>query len=166
MTASAQIDRRSFLRGRMRPQAEPLRPPWSTARSVLDYCQACGKCADACPERIISPGRNGHPVVSFAAGECTFCAACADACPAPVFADRAEPPWTLTLTLADGCLAAEGITCRSCGDACPERAIHFTPRIGGTAVLHIDHGACTGCGACIPVCPRGVLSLAPQEPTR
>lgn len=163
MSHLTNIDRRNFLRGRFGREPKPLRPPWSTQASILASCQSCGKCAESCPEGIIHPDRNGRPVVLFTAGECTFCGACADICPAPVFAGREEQPWDLQLSLADGCLAVEGVTCRSCGDACPEGAIKFSPRIGGAAALIIEHAGCTGCGACISVCPRDVLSLAPRE---
>lgn len=163
MSYPAEIDRRNFLRGRFSRQAEPLRPPWSTPASIAAACQSCGKCTESCPEGIIRPDRHGRPMISFAGGECTFCGACADICPAPVFTGRDEPPWKLQLSLARGCLAMEGVTCRSCGDACPEGAISFKPQIGGTATITIHHESCTGCGACISVCPRDVLSLAPRE---
>lgn len=154
------VTRRNFLRGRLQPSPEPLRPPWSTNASILEHCIACGKCAESCPENIIAIGADGYPEISFDGGECTFCAACADICPTAVFAERSEAPWRLRPTIGEQCLARNQVFCRSCGDGCPERAISFRPTLGGGAEILIDDEACTGCGACASVCVKGVISLS------
>jgi ferredoxin-type protein NapF len=159
MNTTSSVSRRNFLRGRLRPAPEPIRPPWSTAKSIAAHCDSCGACVASCPERVIAGGEGGYPLVSFAQGECTFCGACAKACPHPVFAPRNEPPWRLKPVIGKGCLAENGIWCRSCGDVCPERAITFRMQIGGSAQILIDEHRCTGCGACVSVCPRDVVSI-------
>jgi ferredoxin-type protein NapF len=161
MGRDGQLSRRNFLRGRLRPPPEPVRPPWSTEAAMLAHCERCGKCAETCPEGIISAGPDGYPEVHFAKGECTFCGACAEVCPATVFTSRSAQPWALKATIGEGCLAANGVYCRSCGDACPERAIGFKPLVGGRATIEIDTSACSGCGACVSVCPRNIVSVAP-----
>lgn len=64
------------------------------------------------------------------------------------------------LAISDACLASAGVVCQSCGDACPERAIGFTLRNGGPPLPSLDQDRCTGCRACVPVCPVGAISLA------
>jgi ferredoxin-type protein NapF len=157
--STARLNRRQLLRGRFRSEPEPIRPPWSSAASIARHCERCGDCAKACPQGIVRIGEDGFPFINFALGECTFCGACAEACPAPVFADRETPAWQLRPAIGDGCLAAHGVYCRSCGDACPERAISFRAALGGRAEIAVDAQACTGCGACVSVCPRNVVAM-------
>jgi ferredoxin-type protein NapF len=159
MSTASTISRRNFLRGRLMPAPEPIRPPWSTPASIAAHCEPCGKCIESCPEGIIAAGEDGYPQLSFSHRECTFCGACADACPRPVFAPRAEAPWRLKPVIAEGCLAVNAVWCRSCGDTCPERAIVFRVLNGGSAQILIDEHLCTGCGACVAVCPRSVVSI-------
>jgi ferredoxin-type protein NapF len=59
-----------------------------------------------------------------------------------------------------GCIAfAKNVVCRGCGDACDAAAIRFSPRLGGAACPVILDERCTGCGACIPVCPASAITL-------
>ncbi len=159
MSTAPILSRRNFLRGRLNPAPAPIHPPWSTPASIAAHCERCGKCIESCPEGILSADEGGIPVISFARAECTFCGACAEACPQPVFGSRTEAPWRLKPVIAEGCLAANAVWCRSCGDACPERAIAFRMLIGGSAQIQIDQHLCTGCGACVSVCPRDVVSM-------
>ena len=41
-------------------------------------CVNCGRCADACPQKLHQVGENGH---TFDRAKCTVCGQCADACP-------------------------------------------------------------------------------------
>src|SRR5262245_43732397 len=102
MNSAGVLSRRYFLRGRLRPFLAIVRPPRSTDDSVLQSCERCGKCAEICPEGIISLGGDGCPEVHFVRGECTFCGACADICPAPVFKEQTTTAWQLRLAIADG----------------------------------------------------------------
>ena len=131
---------------------------------MLEACTRCGACVDACPQHVIARGDGGFPGVDARLGECTFCAACAHSCPAPVFDLSRATPWPLRARIADTCLELKGVSCRLCDDACPTRALRFRPRAGGGADVRADPALCTGCGACVGLCPTGAIGL--REETR
>ena len=154
--------RRAFLRIGVRRAAEPaaIRPPWSSAQSIADHCTRCGDCIAACPEQILIADRSDAPMVDFSRGGCTFCGACADSCAAPVFDRDRSPPWRLSIAISDRCLPRHGILCDSCRDACDAAAIRFARVAGMTPVPEIQLDRCTGCGACVSVCPQSAIGLA------
>lgn len=152
--------RRGFLTGRaLRGDAGPY-PPGVTAQSIRN-CTGCGECAEACPTRIISI-RAGIPVLDFRSGECTFCGECAQRCPERVFPPEPATSFPHHAVIGDGCLAVNYVDCQACRDACPVEAIRFRPRLGGPFVPDLNVAACTGCGACIGVCPASVVSMSPR----
>ena len=69
----------------------------------------------------------------------------------------------LRAAILGSCLAQRAVTCRSCGDACDERAIRFVPRPGGTALPLFAFERCSGCGACVDVCPASALVLCAPD---
>lgn len=69
----------------------------------------------------------------------------------------ADWPWRASVS-AD-CLSLNRTACRACEDACDARAIRFRLEVGGNARPIIDDVACTGCGACIAICPAAAVSL-------
>ncbi len=148
--------RRGFLAGRALGGDKTPYPPGITEES-LKNCSGCGECATACPSKIISI-RHGIPVLDFQRGECTFCGTCADRCPERVFPTDPVSRFPHNVTIADDCLAVNFIDCQACRDACATAAIRFRPRIGGPFVPVLDADACTGCGACISVCPAEAIS--------
>lgn len=154
--------RRALLRGKVRQEPPPGRPPWAVA-DFEDECTRCGACLEACPQGILTWGEGGFPEVDFerGTGECTFCAACVEACPEPAFDPTRSPPWSLTARIGEDCLAKAGVHCQTCGDACPWQAIRFIPRIGGPPLPQIEPEACTGCGACQAVCPSDAVRVLP-----
>lgn len=157
--------RRALLRGTWRRSEPVIRPPWTTDSSIIDECTRCDACVEACPENILTRGDGGFPVVNFlqGSGECTFCGACAGACPEPVFNTDQTRPWLLSLHIDNSrCLPHAGVHCEACRDNCEMAAIRFSPRLGGPAQPQIDNAKCTGCGACISVCPANALSAKPQ----
>jgi len=142
-----------------------VRPPWSDEASVLERCTRCGDCVSACPEDILTLGSGGFPEVDFHAGsgECSFCGACAQSCDAGVFDLSRRPAWQVLASVAGKrCLAESGIHCEACRDACGERAIRFRPRLGAPPAPDLDPAACTGCGACVAVCPGQAITVLPH----
>lgn len=62
-------------------------------------------------------------------------------------------PWTRLARVAAACLEYQGVSCRACGDACEAGAIRFNLHAGGQSLPRIAADTCTGCGACVSVCP-------------
>lgn len=154
------LSRRDFLRGSRRGEAEPIRPP-GIAQDALSACTGCGRCAEHCPTGIIRLA-GGLPAVDFSAGECTFCGACAAHCPEPVFTGTQAARFDHAAAIGGSCLPFQRVDCQACRDACPEGAIRFRPVRGGPFVPEVSAAACTGCGACIAICPVGAIATAPR----
>lgn len=157
--------RRAFLRGRFDGPREPLRPPWARQERLYRDCTACGDCIAACPEEILIAGDGGLPEIDFTAGPCTFCMVCAKACSEEIFDPAALEPWSYKASVATHCLAHRRVMCQSCGDTCDARAIGFPLEAGRVPVPRIDTALCTGCGACVSVCPVEAVQVATPSET-
>ncbi len=61
------------------------------------------------------------------------------------------------------CLNLRGrtLSCNSCADACNVDALDLTED-----AIELNSESCTGCGACLPSCPAGVLQLSGFSPRR
>lgn len=153
------LSRRDFLRGGRQGEIARIRPP-GIAEEALSSCTGCGKCVEHCPTGIVHLA-HGLPMVDFSTGECTFCGACAQHCPEPVFCEPAATRFDHVIAIAASCLPFQRVDCQACRDACPTEAIRFRPVRGGPFVPDVIADACTGCGACISVCPVGAVSTVP-----
>ena len=135
------------------------RPPWTNEASIRTDCTSCGHCLKACPEAILVSGPAGTPIVDFNFGACTFCGACVGACDENVFADVIQAPWSLAAEVGPRCLLKAGISCQSCTDACDEDALRFDLAVRPAGAIRLDLDKCTGCGACVAVCPVDAISM-------
>ena len=159
------ISRMQFLRGDFSGKNAALRPPWAVDEAAFTAsCDRCGRCAEACSAGVIQAGRGGFPEIEFSRDECVFCGDCAAACETGALSKAARPdsPWDARLMLDRlACLAFMGVECRGCLDPCEVRAIRIPFRPGGIGTPVIDSQTCTGCGACVRVCPGQALSVRP-----
>lgn len=161
------LGRRAFLRGSS-PRHNPatIRPPWVLPFSAfIATCTRCDDCIRACPQHIVQRGDGGYPEISFKAGECTFCGQCTDACQAGAFLPDKRTPanaWHLSVSIQPTCLSLNGVVCRTCGEHCDARAIRFQLQTRAVAVPHIQQASCTGCGACVGVCPVSAIAITPS----
>ena len=161
------VDRRQFLRGRLRPGTVTLRPPWALPEADFTAaCTRCDQCLHQCPEHILVRGSGGFPELDFQPGGCDFCGACLAACEPGALAGQAALPehaWCQIAAIGAACLSTRGIVCRACGDACEPRAIRFRLAVGGKAMPEVDSARCNGCGACVGVCPVQAVGISRQE---
>lgn len=123
----------------------------------MEACTSCGDCIEACPQGIVIRGSGGFPEIDFNLAECTFCERCISACSDDALLVSTRPLFNLKLQAEDGCLARRQVVCQTCGDACEADAIRFRPKIGLVAAPEIDEELCTGCGACVSVCPERAM---------
>lgn len=160
MSSEINHARRGFLRGRVRPQAVPMRPPWALPEAdFLARCTRCGNCGVICPSKIIRL-QDGYPQIDFSNGSCTFCAECVRVCiPAALHREAEKPPWLLKAGVTDACIANKGVECRICGEQCDLTAIRFSPRLEGPPLPVIHSESCTGCGACVAPCPVNAIRV-------
>lgn len=148
--------RRTFLGG---GQLE-IRPPWALAtEDFFKKCSGCLHCLEACPEGIMIADRFGYPLVDFGLGPCTFCGACLACCPTGALVDQGGPPWRHQAAVAAGCLNGSGVLCRICGEECETRAISYPLRDQGFSRPVLDRQRCTGCGACLRLCPVAAITM-------
>ena len=133
----------------------------------VELCNSCGDCIHSCPTSILVKGRAGFPVVDFSKGECEFCGNCVVSCNSGAIQQKHEPdeaPWPLKAVFADSCVTYQGVICRSCAEQCEVRAIDFKLCAGRVPQPELSVTVCSGCGACVSICPVGAISvIAPTE---
>jgi len=159
--------RRSFLRGRFSACNNHVILPWlKSDRLFYDRCTRCMECQLSCPENIITTDDYGYPQIEFKRGECVFCGECAKACPQSLFVtDLNSTAWNYIANFNNTCLTLQGVSCQSCQDSCDARAIRFTYHIGLIPQPKLVADDCTGCGACVSVCPTFAISIKPDVQT-
>lgn len=159
--------RRAFLSAQRPRQGKAFRPPWaSEEQSFLAQCTRCDECIRVCPTGLLVKGSGGFPEADFTPGKapdaCTFCGDCVQICqPRALFKNPDQAAWQQLAVINSACLAVQGVVCRSCGEFCDVGAIRFPLRLGGVALPQIDAEACSGCGACLAVCPTLAIHIHP-----
>lgn len=63
------------------------------------------------------------------------------------------------VVVLEACLALRGVVCGSCRDACDIGAIRMRPRLRAAPAPVVDGARCTGCGACVAICPADAIRL-------
>jgi len=135
-----------------------IRPPWAIEPDpFFKACTACKACIHCCPTHIITADRFGYPLIDFDKGYCLFCRKCVEACETKALI-AGPSPWNHAATIGATCLARGETLCRLCGETCEYSAIHFKPQVGGMAPPQINE-SCTGCGACVAICPVQAISM-------
>ena len=164
------VSRRQFLQGNLTGRNSAIRPPWALVENeFVARCDQCAECVAACPSHLIETANDGLPFMNFLKGECDFCNACARACATGALAYRDEatqPIWSIAATIEPTCIAFNGVVCRTCGEHCETSAIRFVPVVGRGAMPRVELERCTGCGACVSVCPVKAVRMAPAENDR
>jgi len=163
MPDSISLTRRQLITGEAFSGQVKLRPPWSVNEpDFLTRCTGCSLCVEVCPTHILKIDKRKKAYVDFAEGECSFCHECVDVCPEKALVDK-EHPWLLTATVNKQCISMSSVFCRSCGDVCPEEAINFQYIKRAIAQPVVNSEQCSGCGACISVCPVDAISISVKE---
>lgn len=102
-------------------------------------CISCGACADICPTQAIVQ-RSGTYIVQQ--NLCIGCGACAPECPV----EAISPGTLIVVPTVD---LNECIQCAACDAECPT---------GAMSSGVITSALCSGCRACVPVCPVAAIS--------
>lgn len=163
------VSRRQFLRGDLRGSRAGVRPPWALPESAFTtQCTRCDDCVSACPGSLITRGSGGFPELDFRRGGCDLCGKCRLACKSGAFQAEAAgslAAWSHRAVIGTRCLSAQGVVCRACGDHCEAGAIRFRLAAAGRSFAQVDLARCTGCGACVAVCPAGAVTMQVPLPT-
>lgn len=157
--------KRHFLRVSRHKEA-PIRPPYSGSEDhFVEHCTRCQECVSVCESKVIVIGNSGFPHIDVTHNECTFCELCSDACPTDALDKSQNKAFNTTISIDNRCFASNNIACQSCRDVCDESAIVFDFLSQVIPAPQVSHDACSGCGACVSICPQNSIKLMKKEET-
>ncbi|MCL4136021.1 UNVERIFIED_CONTAM: hypothetical protein GTU68_002580 [Idotea baltica] len=140
------------------------RLPWLKEEQLFtEQCTRCNACVEVCTNQIIDTCDGGFPRINFHKNECAFCYQCAQICPESLFLNRRESPWEIKAIISNVCLTKKGVECRSCEESCSSLAISFHPSVSNVAQPLLKANNCTGCGACVSVCPMQAIEVSAAD---
>ncbi len=142
---------------------ELIRPPGACDEKVfLEKCTRCGQCSKACPFFALKPVLMandfdlGTPTLRVGEAWCRFCEnlPCVAACTSGALSIanyQQRPVIGLASIKSENCRRSPENDCQECYKKCPaaQAAISLQP----AAAALVDPERCTGCGACLTVCP-------------
>lgn len=141
---------------------EIIRPPGvSTEEDFLTKCHRCGDCIKACPYSALysvfnaNSFDNGTPALRVGSSFCRFCQdfPCIAACKTSALSKNGRCDRIgLAKSLPTLCLRIDGNECEACATIC-NRTFAAITYSGTNSPPQIDADKCSGCGACLSVCP-------------
>jgi ferredoxin len=150
-----------------------MRPPGAIDK-FNTLCIRCGSCIRVCPTQILKQNQLVGfglltPVVEFNGSYCLeTCNACGIVCPSgSIRAFQIEEKKMLKMgqieVNEDTCLLMKLRECGICKPACTYKAIDIVEfgRNSLKMLPVVKHSGCTGCGACIAVCPENCFRIGP-----
>lgn len=161
---------------------ELTRPPGAgSEQEFLETCSKCGNCIRACPYFALKPVLmasefdRGTPALRVGEAFCRFCPEfpCVAACPTGALSkqrqDRLRKIGNATI-IVHNCVRSQGNDCRACLDKCAEtgncaiKIVMPAQNVSEFNFPEIITDKCSGCGACLTVCPAypdPAISLKP-----
>jgi len=159
-----------------------IRPPGAgSEQEFLETCLKCGKCIKACPYFALKPVLmanefdRGTPALRVGEAYCRFCPQlpCVSACPSGALSIKRQNRLRkigIAEIVAKNCTRNHENDCHACLDKCNEagyNAIKVTPQANEAQnhwLPEVIADKCSGCGACLTVCPAypdQAISLKP-----
>ena len=150
---------------------ELIRPPGAgNEQGFLETCSKCGNCIKACPYFALKPVLmanefdRGTPALRVGEAFCRFCQdlPCVSVCPTGALSlqrqNRLQKIGNAGI-VARNCIRNQGTDCRACLDKCEEtghgaiRMARSNDKNPEIALPDVATDKCSGCGACLTVCP-------------
>lgn len=168
-----------ILPKQINPGGKPfIRPPGSVPEGIFNtLCIRCGNCIKSCPTKILHHHIDTKGLLSFMTPEVRFtsgycledCSLCSQVCPSgSISLFSPEDKKKIIMGKAeidlDKCWLSNNRECNRCEVSCRYDALAIgAGEEGGEALPIIDQKLCTGCGACVVICPARAIKLIPRE---